>query len=111
MNVNSANSMQGMINPMRIMASQSQTQSPGIAGANQAEGTASFGEALSSSLKTVNETQMTAKTMAAAYDQGADIPLAEVMLSMQKSSMAYQATLQVRNKVLSAYQDIMKMPV
>jgi len=33
------------------------------------------------------------------------------MLSMQKSSMAYQATLQVRNKVLSAYQDIMKMPV
>jgi flagellar hook-basal body complex protein FliE len=33
------------------------------------------------------------------------------MLGMQKSSMAYQATLQVRNKVLSAYQDIMKMPV
>jgi flagellar hook-basal body complex protein FliE len=100
MNVNSANSMQGMINQMRIMASQSQTQAPGIGGVNQAEGASSFGDALSSSIKSVNETQV-----------GADIPLADVMLSMQKSSMAYQATLQVRNKVLSAYQDIMKMPV
>jgi flagellar hook-basal body complex protein FliE len=111
MNVNSANSMQGMINQMRIMSSQSQTQSPGIGGVNQAEGTASFGDALSSSLKSVNETQMTKSRMTEAYDRGADIPLADVMLSMQKSSMAYQATLQVRNKVLSAYQDIMKMPV
>jgi flagellar hook-basal body complex protein FliE len=111
MNVNNANSMQGMINQMRIMASQSQTQSPGIGGANPAEGASSFGDALSSSIKSVNETQMTSKAMAEAYDRGADIPLADVMLGMQKSSMAYQATLQVRNKVLSAYQDIMKMPV
>ncbi|MFT7178047.1 MAG: flagellar hook-basal body complex protein FliE [Oceanospirillaceae bacterium] len=111
MNVNNANSMQGMINQMRIMASQSQTQSPGIGGANPAEGASSFGDALSSSIKSVNETQMTSKAMAEAYDRGADIPLADVMLNMQKSSMAYQATLQVRNKVLSAYQDIMKMPV
>lgn len=103
--------MQGMINQMRIMASQSQTQSPGIGGANPAEGASSFGDALSSSIKSVNETQMTSKAMAEAYDRGADIPLADVMLNMQKSSMAYQATLQVRNKVLSAYQDIMKMPV
>ena len=37
MNVNSANSMQGMINQMRIMASQSQTQAPGLNGVNQTE--------------------------------------------------------------------------
>jgi len=109
MTINSTNSMQGMINQMRIMASQ--TQSPTNGSINQIEGASSFGDALSSSLKSVNETQMTAKHMAEAYDRGADIPLADVMLSMQKSSMAYQATLQVRNKVLSAYQDIMKMPV
>ena len=109
MTINSTNSMQGMINQMRIMASQ--TQSPTNGSINQTEGASSFGDALSSSLKSVNETQMTAKHMAEAYDRGADIPLADVMLSMQKSSMAYQATLQVRNKVLSAYQDIMKMPV
>ena len=100
-----------MINQMRIMASQSQTQAPGLSNVGQAESVSSFGTAMADSLKAVNETQMTAKTMAEAYDRGADIPLADVMLSMQKSSMAYQATLQVRNKVLSAYQDIMKMPV
>ena len=111
MTINSTNAMQGMINQMRIMASQSQAQLPSSGGVNQAEGASSFGDALSSSLKSVNETQMTAKHMAEAYDRGADIPLADVMLSMQKSSMAYQATLQVRNKVLSDYQDIMKMPV
>ncbi|HCH32669.1 MAG TPA: flagellar hook-basal body complex protein FliE [Oceanospirillaceae bacterium] len=111
MNVNDVNSMQGMINQMRIMASQSQTQAPGLSNVGQAESVSSFGTAMADSLKAVNETQMTAKTMAGAYDRGADIPLADVMLSMQKSSMAYQATLQVRNKVLSAYQDIMKMPV
>lgn len=111
MNVNSANSMQGMINQMRIMASQSQTKTPDLGAVKPDQGTSSFTDALSSSLKSVNETQMTAKAMAEAYDRGADIPLADVMLSMQKSSMAYQATLQVRNKVLSAYQDIMKMPV
>jgi len=103
--------MQGMINQMRIMASQSKPQSNQIGNVSQVEGANSFSDALSSSLKAVNETQMTAKTMAEAYDRGADVPLADVMLSMQKSSMAYQATLQVRNKVLSAYQDIMKMPV
>jgi flagellar hook-basal body complex protein FliE len=111
MNVNDVNSMQGMINQMRIMASQSQTQSPGLSNIAEAGSGSSFGTAMADSLKAVNETQLTAKTMAEAYDRGADIPLADVMLSMQKSSMAYQATLQVRNKVLSAYQDIMKMPV
>ncbi|MBT3437110.1 MAG: flagellar hook-basal body complex protein FliE [Oceanospirillaceae bacterium] len=111
MNVNDVNSMQGMINQMRIMAGQSQTQSPSIANITEVGSGSSFGTAMADSLKAVNETQMTAKTMAEAYDRGADIPLADVMLSMQKSSMAYQATLQVRNKVLSAYQDIMKMPV
>jgi flagellar hook-basal body complex protein FliE len=34
-----------------------------------------------------------------------------MMLARQKSSLAFQATLQVRNKLLSAYKDIMNMPV
>ena len=46
-----------------------------------------------------------------AFEKGADIPLTQVMLASQKSALAFQATLQVRNKVLAAYQDIMNMPV
>ena len=49
--------------------------------------------------------------MAAAYERGEEIPLTDVVLAMQKSSLAFEATLQIRNKVLKAYEDIMNMPV
>ena len=45
------------------------------------------------------------------YERGEEIPLANVVLGMQKSSIAFEATLQVRNKVLKAYEEIMNMPV
>jgi flagellar hook-basal body complex protein FliE len=72
---------------------------------------ADFGKVIGSALKEVNAAQMTAAAKASAYESGADIPLAEVMVDMQKSSLAFEATLQVRNKVLKAYEDIMNMPV
>ncbi|NBS78189.1 MAG: flagellar hook-basal body complex protein FliE, partial [Betaproteobacteria bacterium] len=50
-------------------------------------------------------------TMQEAYQRGEDIPLTDVVLGMQKSSLAFEATLQVRNKVLKAYEEIMNMPV
>jgi flagellar hook-basal body complex protein FliE len=37
--------------------------------------------------------------------------LTDVVLSMQKASLAFEATLQVRNKIMKAYEDIMNMPV
>ena len=45
------------------------------------------------------------------FRSGEGVPLTDVVLSMQKSSMAFEATLQVRNKVLKAYEDILSMPV
>jgi flagellar hook-basal body complex protein FliE len=39
------------------------------------------------------------------------VPLTDVVLAMQKSSLAFEATLQIRNKVLKAYDDILNMPV
>ena len=105
------NAMQGMVSQMRIMASQSRIAAPSLDAVQPQGGVSGFGDAMSNSLKSVNETQLTSKSMMEAYDRGEDVALADVMLSMQKSTMAFQATLQVRNKVLSAYQDIMKMPV
>ena len=49
--------------------------------------------------------------MSEAYERGEDVPLTDVVLNMQKSSLSFEATLQVRNKVLKAYEDIMNMPV
>ena len=39
------------------------------------------------------------------------MPLTDVVMNMQKSSLAFEATLQIRNKVLKAYEDIMNVPV
>jgi flagellar hook-basal body complex protein FliE len=46
-----------------------------------------------------------------AYERGETTDIAAVMLSREQASVGFQATLQVRNKLLSAYKDIMSMPV
>ena len=59
----------------------------------------------------MNEAQRVSKAMRSAYERGENIPLTDVVMSMQKSSLAFEATLQIRNKVLKAYEEIMNMPV
>ena len=59
----------------------------------------------------VNQAQMHSRGMQEAFDRGEQVPLTDVVLAMQKSSIAFEATLQVRNKVLKAYEDILNMPV
>ena len=70
-----------------------------------------FGESVKSLLNQVNNAQTHSRGMAEAYERGEDVPLTDVVLAMQKSSLSFEATLQVRNKVLKAYEDIMNMPV
>lgn len=74
-------------------------------------GKPTFGEAISSAVKGTNDIQQHASSLRQAYDRGEDVPLTDVVLAMQKSSLAFEATLQVRNKVLKAYEDILNMPV
>ncbi len=71
----------------------------------------SFSSVVESAVKEVNQTQAAAKQMRTAYERGEEIPLTDVVLGMQKSSLAFEATLQVRNKVLKAYEEVMNMPV
>ncbi|HBK13773.1 MAG TPA: flagellar hook-basal body complex protein FliE [Gammaproteobacteria bacterium] len=70
-----------------------------------------FGDYIQTAVEAVNETQMNAAEMRDAYERGEDVPLTDVVLSMQKSSLAFEATLQVRNKLLKAYNDVLSMPV
>ncbi|MFZ9810977.1 MAG: flagellar hook-basal body complex protein FliE [Burkholderiaceae bacterium] len=70
-----------------------------------------FTELVGSSLQQVNSLQKLSQAQRAAYEKGEDIPLTDVVLGMQKSSLAFEATLQIRNKVLKAYEDILNMPV
>ena len=82
---------------------------PGEAGgAGKAGG---FGEAMQSALGQVNELQSRSSAVTEAYERGEVTDIAAVMLSRQQASIGFEATLQVRNKLLSAYKDIMSMPV
>lgn len=73
---------------------------------------ASFGDILTDSINQVNENQMKAKEMTSAFSEGAPgVDLPEVMVALQKSSVSFQAVSQVRNRLLSAYQEVMSMQV
>ena len=71
----------------------------------------SFTDVLSQAVKSVNESQSRASELSSAYERGETIDIAKVMLARQEASVGFEATLQVRNKLLAAYKDIMSMPV
>jgi len=74
--------------------------------------TTNFGELLKQSIDKVNETQQTAGELKTAFETGSrDVDLAEVMIAVQKSSVSFQAMVQVRNKLVEAYKDVMSMPI
>ena len=83
----------------------------GLNGSQAPQGPSGFGDLVRQSVDKVNANQMQASKIASAYERGEGVPLTDVVLSMQKSSLSFEATLQVRNKVLKAYEDILNMPV
>lgn len=70
-----------------------------------------FADTLKSALDGVNASQQRAADISAAYERGEVTDVAKVMLARQEAGIAFEATLQVRNKLLSAYLDILKMGV
>jgi flagellar hook-basal body complex protein FliE len=63
------------------------------------------------SMRQVNQLQADSNNLLTRFEMGEDVELTDLVMSMQKSSLAFEATLQVRNKILKAYEDIMNMPV
>ena len=72
---------------------------------------AGFADMLKGAVDAVNSAQAQSAAMTEAYERGEVTDIAKVMLARQESGLAFEATLQVRNKLLSAYQDIMRMGV
>jgi flagellar hook-basal body complex protein FliE len=72
----------------------------------------SFSDALKSSLDKVNDIQQESQRLGKNFAMGDDsVSLSDVMIAGQKANISFQATIQVRNKLVSAYQDIMNMQV
>lgn len=83
----------------------------GIGGGTGAEGAPDFGAAINNALQQVNAQQAKASQISEAYERGDTHDIVSVMIERQKASLGFETTLQVRNKLLSAYRDIMNMPV
>lgn len=83
---------------------------PGAAGA--AQSAPGFQQTLNNAIDSVSRAQNTSGALQQAFEMGdprAD--LARVMVAMQQSSVAFRATVEVRNRLVQAYQDVMNMPV
>ena len=75
-------------------------------------GNSDFSALLQQSIAAVNSTEQQAGKMAVAFETGAsNVSLTDVMVAQQKASVSFQATLQVRNKLVEAYKDVMNMPM
>ena len=78
----------------------------------QAAGAVDFHAVLKSSLDQVNQVQQQSRQLAQRFEMGdSTVSLSDAMISLQKSSIAMQQTVQVRNKLVEAYQSIMAMGV
>lgn len=78
----------------------------------QATGAVDFQAVFKSSLDQVNQVQLQSQQLAQRFETGdSSVSLSDAMISLQKSSIALQQTVQVRNKLVSAYQEIMNMGV
>ena len=120
--INSQSNIQSMLQTLRSYQSQAAGGMDGdgnkvggglngLNGSQAPQGPSGFGDLVRQTVDKVNANQMQASKIASAYERGEGAPLTDVVLSMQKSSLSFEATLQVRNKVLKAYEDILNMPV
>lgn len=83
-----------------------------VGGAGAAAGAPGFAHTLNNAIDSVSRAQNTSGALQQAFEMGdprAD--LARVMVAMQQSSVAFRATVEVRNRLVQAYQDVMNMPV
>ena len=80
--------------------------------AAQQAGAADFGQVLKSTLDQVNQAQLQAQQMAQDFSAGSgSANLQDVMMGLQKANLSFQQMVQVRNRLVSAYHDIMNMQV
>jgi flagellar hook-basal body complex protein FliE len=76
-----------------------------------ARGGESFGETLTRALASVNDLQLQARDATVALASGGEVDSAQALVAVEKASVSFQFALQIRNKLLEAYQEIMRMTV
>lgn len=104
-----ANSLYQEMQSMALDARPSGEAIPGFGNNPSGE---NFADMLANAVNNVNDMQLNSRQTQKAFEMGVEgLSLADVMVAKEKSGIAFEATLQVRNKVLEAYKQIMNMPV
>lgn len=78
---------------------------------DRAIASSNFAATMKTAIDKVNALQVQEDVATEAYERGETTDIATVVLMQQRASVSFEATLQVRNKVLSAYKDIMSMAI
>ena len=85
---------------------------PAQTGQVGAAGGVNFGQALKSALDEVSQAQQQAQQMAQDFSaSNPNVNLQDVMINLQKANLSFQQMVQVRNRLVNAYQEIMNMQV
>ena len=96
-----------MVNQLRAVAAQASGSAPANAAPSQ-----DFAALLQSAVDEVNNAQLDARQLTRQFETGnSEVNLQDVVLSLQKASLSFQTMVQVRNKLVSAYQEVMNMQV
>ena len=105
-------STQGIEQMLSVLRSTAAQATSKTADATLAAGAPDFAQVLKNSLDKVNQTQQQADQMGAKLAAGdTSQNLHEVMIALQTASISFQEMVQVRNKIVSAYQDVMNMQI
>ena len=103
-----ANGIEQMIAELRSTAQTASNKA--AASKDEAAGGVDFADVLQSTLREVSAAQNEAREMSKEFQAGnPDVNLQDVMVNLQKASLSFQQMVQVRNRLVSAYQDIMNM--
>jgi len=109
MSVQNLSGVEAMLQQMRAVMRQAAGAEPAPDGPAPAGG---FATELQRSIRRVSDAQNAAQAQAQAYQLGEPgVSLTDVMIDMQKANVAFQGMVQVRNKLVAAYQEIASMPV
>ena len=104
--------MDQVIAQMRVMASAARGEGASGAAAQGVAGRMDFSALMQDSIDAVNASMMEAKVKASAFESGdPQVSLTEVMVATQRAGLEFRAMTEVRNKLLTAYQEVMSMPV
>jgi flagellar hook-basal body complex protein FliE len=96
---------------IRSLSAQTRVGTP-QATALQKSGPSEFANLLSKGIEQVNQTEQRASQMSAAFQRGEPgVELPQVMIEMQKANVSFRALTEVRNRLVTAYQEIMNMQV